>query len=130
MADNYVARQYKQTAIKTSNRCQILLMLYEAAIQYVKKAVIAIEKRDLEAKGVAIGKAHDIINELINTLDFNVGGNIAQDLDRLYNFMVEQLIKANLENTKEPLLVIQKLLETLLDGWKGAIDQVSKGAAK
>ncbi|MEK6704695.1 MAG: flagellar export chaperone FliS, partial [Bdellovibrionota bacterium] len=110
MADNYVARQYKQTAIKTSNRCQILLMLYEAAIQYVKKAVIAIEKRDLEAKGVAIGKAHDIINELINTLDFNVGGNIAQDLDRLYNFMVEQLIKANLENTKEPLLVIQKLL--------------------
>src|SRR5271155_1957438 len=125
MANNY-ANQYKQTAVKTANRGQIVIMLYEGAIQNVKKATIAVEKKDIKTKGVAIGKAHDIINELLNTLDTEVGGKVAQDLDRLYNFMIEQLLKANLESSKEPLQSVQKLLETLLDGWRGAVEQVNK----
>jgi flagellar protein FliS len=122
MANNFGANQYKQTAVKTANRGQIVIMLNEAAIQNVKKAAVAIDQKDIPAKGVAIGKAHDIINELLNTLDFEVGGNIAKDLERLYNFMTEQLVKANLEISKEPLQTVQKLLETLLDGWKGAVN--------
>ena len=120
MANNY-ANQYKQTAVKTANRGQIVIMLYEGAIQNVKKATIAVEKKDIKTKGMAIGKAHDIINELLNTLDFEVGGKIAQDLERLYNFMTEQLVKANLDSSKEPLQTVQKLLETLLEGWRGAV---------
>ena len=127
MANGYGASQYKQTSVKTATRGQLLIMLYEAAIQNVKKATIAIEKKDVPAKGVAIGKAHDILNELMNTLDFEIGGKIARDLERLYNFMTERLVKANLENSKEHLITIQKLLETLLDGWRGAIEQVNKG---
>jgi flagellar secretion chaperone FliS len=124
MANNY-ANQYKQTAVKTANRGQIVIMLYEGAIQNVKKATVAIEKKDIKTKGVAIGKAHDIINELLNTLDFEVGGSIAKDLERLYNFMTEQLVKANLECSKEPLQTVQKLLETLLEGWRGAVNNNS-----
>jgi flagellar protein FliS len=120
MANNY-ANQYKQTAVKTANRGQIVIMLYEGAIQNVKKATIAVEKKDIKTKGMAIGKAHDIINELLNTLDFEVGGQIAKDLERLYNFMTEQLVKANLDSSKEPLQTVQKLLETLLEGWRGAV---------
>jgi flagellar protein FliS len=123
MANNFGANQYKQTAVKTANRGQIVIMLYEAAIQNVKKAAVAIDQKDIPGKGVAIGKAHDIINELLNTLDFEVGGNIAKDLERLYNFMTEQLVKANMEISKEPLQTVQKLLETLLEGWKGAVNQ-------
>ncbi len=122
--------QYKQTAILTANRGQLLLMLYEAAIQNVKKATLSIDKNDRVAKGMAIGKVHDILNELVNTLDFKVGGDIAKDLERLYNFMIEQLIQANAENSKEKLASVQKLLENLLDGWRVAVDQVNKGIAK
>ena len=125
----YGANQYKATAIKTANRGQIVLMLYEGAIQNVKKATVAIDKKDVATKGVAIGKAHDIINELLNTLDKEVGGKVAEDLERLYNFVIEQLIKANLENSKEPLIAVQKLLETLLDGWRVAVEQVNRGVA-
>jgi len=125
MANNY-ANQYKQTAVKTANRGQIVIMLYEGAIQNLKKATIAVEKKDIRTKGMAIGKAHDIINELLNTLDFEVGGQIAKDLERLYNFMTEQLVKANLDSSKEPLQTVQKLLETLLEGWKGAVDNAPK----
>ena len=105
-------------------------MLYEAAIQHVKKATVAIDKKDTPAKCQAIGKAHDIINELLNTLDFEVGGTIAQDLQRLYNFMIEHLIKANIESSKEPLIAVSQLLETLLSAWRDAVDQVNKGTAK
>ncbi len=124
------ASQYRQMAVKTANRGQVLLMLYEGAIQHVKRAILAVDKKDIAGKGVSIGKAHDIINELMNTLDFEVGGQVAIDLDRLYHFMTEQLVKANLESSKDPLVQVQKLLETLLSGWKQAVEQVNKGSAK
>lgn len=128
--NGYGANQYKNTAIKTANRGQLLIMLYEAAIKNVKKATLALEEKNHAQKGTAIGKAHDIINELSNTLDFEVGGDIARNLERLYNFMTEQLVKANIENNKEPLIAVQKLLETLLSAWREAVDQVNKGTAK
>ncbi len=130
MAGNFGANQYKQMAVKTANRGQILVMLYEAAIQNVKKATVALDKKDMAAKGMAVGKAHDIVIELNNTLNFDVGGEIARDLERLYNYMGEQLVKANVENSKESLLAVQKLLETLLAGWRGAVEQVNRGQAK
>lgn len=129
MANNY-ANQYKQMAVKTASPGQILLMLYEAAIQNVKKASDCIVKKDLAGKGKYIGKAHDIINELTNTLNFEVGGDIARNLERLYNFIVEQLVKANMQNTKEPLEAATKVLETLLTGWKEAVGQVQTGGQK
>ncbi len=126
MSGNHIANQYKQMSIKTANRGQLLIMLYESAIQNIRKAIISIEKNNLSTKGQAITKAHDIINELANTLDFEVGGEIAKDLERLYNFMIEQLVKANIEKSKEPLLAVQKLLETLLSAWKEAIISFNK----
>lgn len=132
MSNGYGANQYRQNNIKTANRGQILIMLYEAAVNYVKKATAALDQKDMAAKGQAIGKVHDIINELNSTLNFELGGNIARDLERLYNFMIEQLVKANATNTREPLLAVQKNLETLLDGWKKAVAEVNKtqGQAK
>lgn len=127
MSNNYGANQYKQMAVKTANRGQILVMLYEAAIKNVKLATQALDRKDIAAKGMHIGKAHDILIELTSTLNFEVGGDIARNLERLYNFMVEQLIKANIESSKEPLATVQRLLETLLEGWRGAVEQVNKG---
>ena len=124
---NQGANHYKQVAVKTANRGQLLIMLYEAAIQNLKKAQDALNRKDLSAKGTAIGKAHDIVNELMNTLDFDVGGQIAIDLERLYYFISEQLMKANAENSKPPIEVAEKILTTLLVGWKQAIEQVNKG---
>ena len=130
MSNNYGANQYKQMSIKTASPGAILIMLYEAAIKNVRLAGIAIEKKDVSAKGVHIGKAHDIINELNNTLNFEVGGEIALNLERLYNFMTEQLVQANIENSSEKLANVQKVLENLLEGWRGAVEQVNKGAKK
>ncbi len=126
MAGNPGANQYKQIAVKTATRGQILLLLYEAAIQNVKKATACLDKQDLAGKGTHIVKAHDILNELVNSLDIEIGGDVARNLERLYNFMTDQLVKANLENSKEALQQVQKLLETLLGGWRVAVEQVER----
>lgn len=128
--NNYGANQYKRNAVTTANRGQILIMLYESAIQHIKKAQAAIDRKDIPAKGMAIGKTHDIVNELINSLNFEVGGDVAVNLERLYTFIIEQLVKANLENKKEPLIAAQKVMENLLSGWRVAVDQVNRGQAK
>ena len=119
--------QYKQMHIKTASRGQILIMLYEAAIQNCKKTVEAIEGKKIADKCKHIGKVHDIILELQSSLNFEVGGKIAQDLEGLYNFMSSQLIKANVDSSSETIKSVLKLLENLLSGWKGAVEQVQKG---
>jgi flagellar protein FliS len=124
---NQGANAYKKAAVTTATPGQVLIMLYEAAIRYVKKAADCIDKKDNAGKGVAIGKVHDIINELNTSLNFEVGGDIARNLERLYNFMVDQLVQANAKNSKENLMNVQKNLETLLEGWRGAIEKVNKG---
>jgi flagellar protein FliS len=126
----YGAQQYKQTNVTTANRGQILIMLYEAAIRNTQRAMDCIEKKDIPGKGMAIGKVHDIIAELTSTLDHQVGGKIAQDLERLYNFMTEQLLQANMESSSSKLAAVKKLLENLLEGWRGAVEQVNKGMTK
>ncbi len=125
----YGAKNYKQMQITTASPAQILVMLYEGAIQNVKKAILAMEQKNTAEKGKYIGKTHDIINELTLSLNHEVAGQIAKDLERLYNFMVTQLLKANVDNDKEALHSVQKNLETLLDGWRGAITQFQKEAA-
>lgn len=126
---NYGQKNYKQMQITTASPGQVLIMLYEGAILNVKKATIAIREKNLSDKGKYIGKAHDIINELNNTLNHEVGGNVSKDLENLYNFMITQLLKANLDQNAECLIGVQKNLETLLEGWKVAVATLQKEAA-
>lgn len=125
----YGAKNYKTMSIQTATPQQLLIMLYEGAIQNVKKAVAAIEARNIPEKGKYIGKAHDIISELNVSLNHEIGGDVTRELERLYDFMISQLLKANLETNAEPLKAVQKNLEVLLDGWKQAVTQFNKDAA-
>lgn len=125
---NFGAKQYKQTAITTASKGQILILLYEAAIRHVKKASECIDQKDIPGKGTAIGKAHDIINELITSLDHKLGGKVAEDLERLYNYCIDQLLQANMKSSKESLQAVEKTLGTLLSGWREAVRQVETGA--
>ena len=117
---------YRQTAVTTASSEQVLIMLYEGAIKHLKKAAESCVTKDLAAKGVAVGKAHDIINELSNSLDFSVGGEIAKNLERLYGFAVDQIIQGNLNNDPAKFDAARKVLENLLEGWKGAITQLKQ----
>lgn len=99
-------------------------MLYEAAIKFTKKAIIACEQKNISDRGYNIGKAYDIILELNNTLDHRIGGEVARNLENLYYFMMDQLMKSNIKGDIEPLKSVSKCLETLYEGWKGAVEKI------
>lgn len=121
---NAAYKKYKETSIQSASREKILIMLYEGAIKFTKLAIIAVEKNDIKGKCENIGRAYDIVLELNNTLDHKVGGEVAIRLEQLYQYMIEQYIKANTTNDVEALKTVQKLLETLHEGWVQAIQKL------
>lgn len=118
---SYGLGAYKKTSVQTASKEQILLMLYQAAIKNCKKAIEAIEQKDVAAKGVFIGKLQDIVIELNNSLDFEVGGDIARELSSLYDYMMYSSTQANIKIETEPLQGVLNVLNTLYDGWASAI---------
>lgn len=127
---NYGVNKYKQTSITTANRGQILIMLYEAAIRHLRTAQESMKKKDMNQKGIALGKAHDIIAELANTLDFKIGGKIAENLEKLYQFALDQITKSNMNNDHTLLNSPIKTLENLLEAWRVAVSEFNKAQAE
>lgn len=122
-------QKYKQTQVISASREKLLLMMYEGAIKFTKRAIVAAEEKNIPERCAAIGRAYDIIMELNNTLDHNVGGEISRNLEQLYMFMTDQYTKANINGTVEPLQNALKILETLYEGWQGAVEKMKKDEA-
>jgi len=105
-------------------------MLYQAAIRNCKKAIEAIEKKEVAKKGEYIGKLQDIIIELNNSLDFELGGKVAQELASLYDYMLYASTQANMTIDKEPLTGVLSVLDTLYSGWTEAIKSLKTEKAR
>ncbi len=118
---SYGLGAYKKTSVETASKEQILLMLYQAAIKNCKKGIEAIEQKNLAKKGEYIGKMQDIVVELSNSLDFEVGGDVAKELASLYDYLLYASTQANIKIEKSHLEGCLKVLNTLYDGWSEAI---------
>ncbi|MFN3453330.1 MAG: flagellar export chaperone FliS [Pseudobdellovibrio sp.] len=124
MANPY--QKYKQTAITSASREQILLMLYEGAIKFTKLAIQAAEQNKVADRGQNILRAYDIILELQVSLDHKVGGDLAKQLDQLYAFVLDQYTKANVSGDVSALKSSLKIIENLYEGWKQAVEKYRK----
>lgn len=127
MANPY--QKYKTTAVQSASREKILLMLYEAAIRFTKLGIKAAEEKKIADRGMNIGRAYDIVMELNNTLDHKIGGDIANRLEQLYIFIMDQYTKANISGDPEPLRAALKILENLYDGWVQAVEKIKKDSS-
>jgi flagellar protein FliS len=121
-----VHKKYKANSVQTASREKILLMLYEAAIKFVKKAIIACEEKNISDRGYNIGRAFDIVNELNNSLNHNIGGEMSKNLESLYMFITDQFVQANITGKAKPLNDALKILEILNEGWMQAIEKIKK----
>jgi flagellar protein FliS len=121
MSQTRYLQNYREQQIQTADRGTILVMLYQGAIDFVRRAVSAKEKGDIAEKGMCILKAHAIISELHATLDLETGGELAGTLESLYIYMLDRITIANFNNDPKPLHEIISLLTTLKEGWVGAV---------
>jgi flagellar protein FliS len=119
--NTYNMNQYQQNQISTASPEQILLMLYDGAIRFTRRAISGIEENKPEMKLSGVSKAMAIIAEFSNSLNHEIGGRIAEDLDALYNFMIRELSSATLNNDLEKLKNVEKLLMDLRLTWGEAV---------
>ena len=109
---------YQETAINTQNRGRLIVMLYDGAIKFLRQAIDDLKRGDMAAKGRHIARAQDIVFELNTVLDTEKGGEIAQNLRSLYNFIQRHLTQANIRKDPRMLQEVIDLLDELNQSWR------------
>ncbi len=115
--------EYRHNEVATSSQGKLIVMMYEGALKFVSLAIEGIDNKDLSKKGKYINKAHDIINELSCALDMKKGGEVAQKLESLYQFILHQLTRANIKSNRKDLESIINVLTPLTEAWKELLDK-------
>ncbi len=115
-----VAKHYKKKQIQSATPGQLIVLLYDGAIDYLNRAESAIDDKNpksIEKYHNNLIRAQDIITELMASLNMEEGGDIAKNLQRLYDFMNHRLIDANMSKDHKPIEEVRGLLVELRDAW-------------
>ncbi|MBA3756134.1 MAG: flagellar export chaperone FliS [Nitrosomonas sp.] len=108
-----------ETGVESADPHKLILMLFEGAQEALAKAKIHIQNNEIAEKGQMLSKAIMIIDHgLKASLDMNAGGDLAIRLQALYDYMMHQLLVANIQNNLEIVNEVNKLLSELYGAWK------------
>ncbi|WP_423821858.1 flagellar export chaperone FliS [Salinisphaera sp. SPP-AMP-43] len=108
-----------QSGAMSATPHQLIVMLFDGAQGALRKAGYALAAGDVSARGMALSKAIDIIERgLRAALDMERGGELAERLDSLYDYMVRRLMHANLRNDAEAVQEVERLLDDIASAWK------------
>jgi flagellar protein FliS len=113
-------QNYRRTSILTADRTKLVLMCYEAAIEHLKMGKERYLQKDFEGKAKDFMKTQDIINELLCSLDFEKGGEIAKNLDALYRYILKRMIHAEVNKDIKAIDEVIWILSELKSGWEQA----------
>ena len=121
---------YRQTNVLTADPKKLVIMCYEGAISNLKIARESYLSGEYEAKAKAIQKAQDIVNELMCALDFEKGGQIARNLEALYNYMTRRILDADAKRDIKAVEEVVGMLEELKGAWEEVFYGDKKGIVK
>lgn len=116
MAMNNPYAQYNNNKVLTASPAELTLLLYEGAIKFCNIAMIGIEQNDMEKAHTNIIKAENIIEEFQSTLNHKYA--VAEDFDKIYSYIYELLIEANMKKDKEVLEMALEEIRGMRDTWK------------
>lgn len=116
-------KQYQQVSIEAqvsdANPHRLIQLLMQGGLERLAQARGAMEREQIPEKGILIGKAIGIIGGLREALDSERGGELADNLDRLYEYMIARLVEANTSNDTNLLDEVSALLLEVKSGWDG-----------
>jgi len=120
MADPFAYEKMRlETSVNHASPHQLITLLFDGALHAMKLAILYLQKGKIAEKGAAISKAINIIdNGLKSSLDFEQGGEIAENLNDLYQYISQQLMLANLHNDQEKLQCCFNLLNNIAESWR------------
>ncbi|MAA64442.1 MAG: flagellar protein FliS [Alteromonadaceae bacterium] len=114
-----------QTSITDADPHKLIQLLYNGALERINMAKARMQANDYEGKGRLISKAIEIIGGLRSFLDFEKGGELAANLEGLYDYMERTLFEANRHNDAGKLDEVGRLLRQVKDGWDGIREQAA-----
>ena len=125
MSRNDPLRSYKETQIKTATPGKLVVMLYDGAVKHLSLALESLDSRHHSYDRVSeqLIRTQDIITELMVSLDFERGGEIARSLFGLYMWMNRQVLDGNIRKDTGPLEAVRKLLLELRAAWAEAAEK-------
>lgn len=106
---------YANSKIMTASPAQLTLMLYDGAIKFCNIAIVAIESNNIEKANSNIQKAQRIIQEFRATLNFDYP--VAEDFDKVYEYIYRRLVEANMKKDKEILEEALSHIRTMRETW-------------
>jgi len=118
---NPYLKQYQQSQIQTASPEKILIMLYDGAIQFLNKALQALKDKNIQDNHNNIISAQNIIAEFMNTLDMEIGGEVARNLYSLYEYLHYRLVQANIKKDAAMIEEVLNHLKELKQTWEQAI---------
>jgi flagellar protein FliS len=144
MTSQHLSAYQKMEVTKaTHDPNQLILMLYDGALRFIKTAALAIEQGNVEKRGIYIGKTIDIIAELNICLDRGLDDDLVPFLEGMYKHIMQQLLLANLKQDRQALAHVFKLVCELRRNWitfciegtaaerqEGGAETTVEGAAK
>jgi len=113
---------YRKAQVETADQGTLILMCYDGAITFLKKGKHAMLNKDPLICTTFLGKAQNVLWELTNSLNLDAG-QIARNLEALYNYMIRRIIEAEYHNKPEVLDEIITYLLALKDSWEKIIRQ-------
>lgn len=119
---------YLRQMVETATPVQLISLLFQRGSELMEEAEQALRVGDFEEANEALVKAQRIVAELIRSLDMERGGDIAVNLRRLYTFVWERLLQANLRKAFEPLREAKTVWQELQDIWR-QVEAVTEGGA-
>jgi len=114
----YALNAYTQSKTAVASPVDLVIMLYDGAIDYLDKAATAVNMKETKEKIKYIDKTVAIIDELLKSLNLEAGGEIATNLQDLYIYMMRELTMANLQNDAEKIKHVESLLRELVSAWR------------
>jgi flagellar protein FliS len=127
------AKSYRSVAVTTASPGQLVLMLYDGALRFLATAARGFECDSLAERFETINnnllKSQAILRELQTSLDLKAGGEFAQTMWALYDFMMDQLRQANMRKQVEPIQTVEGLILELRGAWSQMLEQTSAEAA-
>lgn len=116
-----IARAYGNNKVNTASPAELTLMLYDGAVKFCNKAVIALEKKDYEGVNYNIQRTRNIVVELKTTLNHKYP--VADDFEKLYDYIFMLLVDANMKKDMELLERALEELRSIRDIWKQIMAQ-------
>ncbi|MBZ5874849.1 MULTISPECIES: flagellar export chaperone FliS [Chromohalobacter] len=119
------ARVGVESGVMSASPHRLIVMLFDGAQAAIRAAKLHMEDGNIAAKGQSISKAMDIVNNgLAAALDREQGGELAERLESLYDYVVRLLMKANRHNDQAALDEAARLLEDIGSAWREIGPQV------